>query len=613
MSYHKLILIASGGANLLQFPKTPENIANLVSALINSDEVGEFQNIHHLKDVTEDKLPMLQEGYFWYRNGPHWTVRKLRGAPEVVHDLDIYIRDGVFAGYNLSINKNLTDTFFQTGKKSGIKSERSYAGFTNDDFKNVATGFSDTIGHGVAQVDVIKGVDKKNKTIISNTNPRNYGPEQSTRSGGSDYGQSIRNHQLEAVARREKGAYREVNEFLETAGQVYCGLFVADIKHVIRIIPNLPIEYGAFKPRAIFKLDKEQGETGKSVWDKHKRNLQLMPMALVLDLTHSISVSKVQTIGYGYFLTKKTVLEFTYDESIEVGTQFFLNDDNEMRVIIGREKNGHTYQYRYYEFKRLIRMPVMVSLAQGSLCNYALHEMDTLDVNYKTRFHDIEKILNSLMEKYNSLVKYITANKDRIKRAFTLSTSTSANGDRIKGISTRKSDIRELAKSVLDHLKLAKKYNLAAKDKLISHANRRRCIIDECKAIPVLQIDGEEANLAFAEICHAIQRIDRDATEFISELIEEAEYHLSCIHATLLPPKTPVYPDLSIYVGSQWNTTSAVNLITDQMLGTGIQEGDVIMVSGFKYTVKKQAGTQPPTANNPKGIIFIAAPKLQGG
>lgn len=519
-------------------PDTPEDIAQQILHLMYSHEVAVFQNREYLREVPSEDLPILpSDGYFWYRNGNEWTVRKYYTAPEVIIDLDVYIRDGIFAGYNLSINKNLVDTYLQTAPRPSSGERKStYGGFSSGDFKNIATDHSTTRGHGIAYVDSLTGFNKNNASIYSDDNPRNYSPEDSSgpQARGSDYGKNIRNHQLEAKARKQSGAYREVNVFQIHSQQVRCGLFIPHEKHAICLLPN-EISYAKF-PQGI-RYQAKNGIRMNDLWNNYQQPLEHKPRARVLDITTQTIPTRTYSlqslnIKYGYFLFKKIPLQFDSEEQFEIGKPYYFDDDSEMRFILTKQKNSTNFTYTYYEYSRILSLPISVILGIGSLCDLICQEWDEVNQGYQSRFLPLYEQLRQLETQLIAAQEYIHQNKDMLQRIF----------DGYKNNEIRREDAREFITVIRKHINLLKSYHYQSKKIIQTYLCSRNGIISNIlREIPLSLRDiFQNKNYLFynslAYICDTFKADEQELLNKLLELIQKMEYHLSSLKAILSQP-----------------------------------------------------------------------------
>lgn len=518
----------------------PKDIALLVSNLIDSVEIAEFQNLHHL-NVNKNSLPILPSGYFWYKNHESWTIRKERSAPEIVLDLDLYLRNKHFVGYNVSVNKNLLDTaVVAVHKESTNKASRGCGGYELEDFENLHNNFGCIIGHGIAHADTVEGFTKANTPIKSDQNPRNFSPEQSTRKNKgnknySDIGETIRNHELEQKTRSQKGTYREFNEFSNNSHQVYCGLLIPDIKHMIRIMPQNR-SYAQFIQGNDYELKKIAGKKQKAedLWNKNKKSLQLMPKTRVLDLNSTTMPIKKLNFGFGYILNNQNVLTFREKQKLKIGDQYLVKSNNEIRVIVECKDLGDTFVYSYYEFRKFVHMPRAV-LCKSALIKFFTKELDESDNSYKQRFSPIDEALVSLEKVLVSLENYENKYRERVERVY------NAGGLFKKNIHAeakkiRKNDISELANKTKKQLKLASICLNDAKMQLLEH-NYNRNVYLASVAVSQASVYKEELYSELGRICFELQKADKEVIVKIIKLIDKVSYHLRSAQALMSPPQ----------------------------------------------------------------------------
>lgn len=521
------LIVVAEGTNNLALPTLPKDIASLVAHLLTSSELCVFEHLHYLTNATADALPILPTGHFWYLNDKQWTIRKYDDAPAVKIDLDIYLDNGKEVGHNLSINNNLVDTRIDLTDHKKVAGPRAstYGGYSISDFKNLTSNLSDTRGHGVAYACSKNGITQSGVNINSDSNHRNYSPEKSTTTGGSAYGQSIRNHQLEAPVRQQNGQYREINTFTTKPEQVACGLYVPDVKYLIRILPTAT-EYAAFKQGLDYKTTNNKNTN--DLWNEHIVNSTDLPITLALSTKAStLSAAGPLQMDFGFLLSQRKPVVFKSSEKIAIGEKHQLSADIIRVIVTSKRLDDATYEYVCYQFKKVIHPFTAVFRSYESQCESILSVMD--DSDSQIQFAPLKSKLKSLITLARKIENHVETNADMLKRAFLKPKDKN-----------RAADIKSLAEKINEHMQEMRMNFDAAKDSISTYLKVRNDLFNTHIPALFIGLKNERDILgSLADVCHMIQQSDRASVLNVTAYIEEAMYHLSCVESMLLPPQIP--------------------------------------------------------------------------
>jgi len=543
-SQTRMILVSRGVSNpTFNFPNIDAEAKKRLYALIHSEPVS-FKNLKPLSSLDLNHLPVLPEGHFLYHDGSSWTIRRLLTAPRALLDLDVYSLGGDLdkpaAGYSVSQNKQLVACYVDTAIVEGVKKSRkaepsTYGGYSSSrkDFKNLETGYSDTIGHAVGHKDSSPGRDKEGGPIYSDKSPRNYSSEKSHATGGSKFGQSIRNHQLEAITRRNKGKYLEWNSYKDTHEQVDIGLYVPRFKLSMRI-------FGGQSSLAIFDQDKPITKSDtKRVWKDHIVPTSKQPKPLILSDTSAI-LDEQFSLGPMFLARsdKKLVMQST--DELEIGRALKL-DNGDTAIILSKKATPNGFEYEYHAYYQAFHPFVAVYVGMSGVYDRLINEYDALKDGYKERFEPILYEMKRLQEHLDSLVTLSGERKDEALRFITSSLNS--------GSVSRQTDAKEVLKFVSGELRSIRSHYDELELLVLSHIVQRSDSIRDLmpaftELIHKLEGDGlsfpkieEETYRGLAGISNDFKKQDR---QLVDTFQIESGHLLRAIRSlshALQPPK----------------------------------------------------------------------------
>ncbi len=538
-----MILVARGVSNpRFHFPSIDSSARKRLYALTQSEQVA-FENLKPLSSLDPQHLPALPIGHFWYHDGTSWTIRRLLSAPKALLDLDIYSNGGdpnkPVTAYSVSQNKQLVSCYVDTASVEGVKQSRkaapsSYGGYSSSrkDFKNLETGFSDTIGHAVGHKDSSQGRDKDGALIYSDTNPRNYSSEKSHATGGSKFGQSIRNHQLEAISRRNKGKYLEWDQYQGTHEQVEAGLYVPRFKLSMRI-------FRGQSSLAIFDQDQPITKSDtKRVWQDHVVPLDKQPKPLILSDTATVTEEQF-SLGPMFLARSDRKLTMQSTNVHEIGGTVRL-DNGDTAIIISKKAVLDGFEYEYHAYYQAFHPFVAVYHGIGEVYNRLLNEYDELKEGYKTRFELFFDQIGSLQKQLNSLVTLSIDRKDEALR-FIASALQS-------GSESRKADAKELLSFVAKELRAIRKHYNELEILVLSHTVQRSDTIQDLMPafttlILKLEADGlsqpkieDEIYRGLAGVSSDFKKQDRELADVFQRESRQLLRAIQSLSQALQPP-----------------------------------------------------------------------------
>ncbi len=530
-------------ASQFEFPSIGANARKRLYALTHSEPVS-FSNLKPLSFLDPTHLPVLPEGHFLYHDGSSWTIRRLVTAPRTLLDLDVYSLGGdpdkPAAGYSVSQNKQLVACYVDTAISEGVKQSRkaapsTYGGYSSSrkDFRNLKTGFSDTIGHAVGHKDSSYGRDKDGNLIYSDKSPRNYSSEKSHATGGSKFGQSIRNHQLEATARRNKGKYLEWNSYRDTNEQVAVGLYVPRVKLSMRIV-------GGQSSLAIFDQDKPitKSDTAR-VWKDHSVATSKQPKPLILSDTSAV-VDEHFSLGPMFYARSDQKLVMISADEYEIGRAITL-DNGDTAIILTKKGAPTGFEYEYHAYYQAFHPFVAVYVGMGGVYDRLMEEYAALEDGYRERF---EPIVDQIIKVQAHLDSLVTLSQERKSEALRFVASA------LKSSSvSRQTDAKEVLAFVSTELRSIRSHYEELELRVLSHAVQRSDSIRDLipaftELIRKLEGDGlflpkieDEVYRGLAGISNEFKKQDRqlvDTVQIESAALVRAIRSLSQV---LQPPK----------------------------------------------------------------------------